>query len=222
MKHMAVFLAILSLAFLNAYGQEKAATPTKPAGPEKMATSDHLYSEIVIEDFETTAYSDKDIVYTKTGEQQAGISARDEYPAPVQNSKKYLGVKMYGKMGDSITITPPKKLIIEKYCKSISVWAYGKNFSGELSLFLVDADGKNHRIPVGQLNYLGWRKLTVTLKDDVAQQDKYLTQKRVLEITKIIYRPGNTGRVPLWNYFYLDDITAQVREKYTDRQSDDW
>ncbi len=64
--------------------------------------------------------------------------------------------------------------------------------------------------------------MTITLTDDVAQEDKFLTQKRQLEIMKFLYKPGNTGRLPLWNYFYMDDITAVVREKYTDRQSDEW
>ncbi len=222
MKRIALCLLLLPFIIGPAVAQEKAAEPKKPAETEKVITGDQLYSETTIEDFETTPYTDKNMDFTKSGEQKAGIAIRDEYPAPIPNSKKYLGVKIYGKSGDTLTITPPKKLLIEKYCRTISVWVYGKNFSGELSMFLTDADGKTHRLSFGKLNFLGWRKLAITLTDQVAQQDKYLTQKRVMEIIKISYMPGNTGRLPLWNYFYLDDITAQVREKYTDRQSDDW
>ncbi|MBP7604578.1 MAG: hypothetical protein KBA15_11650 [Spirochaetes bacterium] len=220
MKRSVLFSLILSMVLLPVFAQEKAAE--KPADTGKVVTGDQLYSEITVEDFETTVYTDKDMSFTKSGEQQAGLSIRDQFPAPISNSKKYLGAKIYGKQGDSLTITPPKPLAIEKYCKTISIWVYGKNFSGELSMFIKDADSKVHRIPVGKLNFLGWRKLTVTLTDDVAQEDKFLTQKRQLEIMKFMYKPGNVGRLPLWNYFYMDDITAMVREKYTDRQSDEW
>ena len=95
-------------------------------------------------------------------------------------------------------------------------------FAGELSLLLKDANNQPHRLVFGKLDFLGWRKLTVKITPEIAQQDKYLSQKRQIEILKIIYSPGNLGRLPIWHYFYIDDITATVREKYTDRQSDDW
>lgn len=220
MKRIVLFSLVLSMALLPVFAQEKAAE--KPADTGRVVAGDQLYSEITIEDFETTVYTDKDMSFIKSGEQQAGLSIRDQFPAPIGNSKKYLGVKIFGKQGDALTITPPKPLAIEKFCKSISIWVYGKNFSGELSMFLKDADGKVHRLPVGKLNFLGWRKLSVTLTDSVAQEDKFLTQKRELQIMKFLYKPGNIGRLPQWNYFYMDDITATVREKYTDRQSDEW
>ncbi len=220
MKRSVLFPLILLVALLPVFGQEKPAE--KPGAADKVVTGDQLYSEITVEDFETTPYSDKDMSFTKSSEQQAGLSIRDQFPAPISNSKKYLGAKIYGKQGDSLTINPPKTLVIDKFCKTISIWVYGKNFSGELSMFLKDADGKVHRLPIGKLNFLGWRKMTVVLTDQVAQEDKFLTQKRQLEIMKFLYKPGNTGRLPLWNYFYMDDITAMVREKYTDRQNDEW
>jgi len=229
MKKSAVFLLILFMSIGTAFSQEKAekkaektAEVKAPVETEKSIDGDHKYSEITNEDFETTPYSDKDISYAKTNEQQAGISIRDEFPAPIPNSKKYLGVKIYGKRGDTLTINFPRKLTIEKYCRSIAIWVYGKNFSGELSLFITDAEGKAVRLSFGKLNFLGWRKLTVRLTDRVTQQDKYLTKKLALTLNKLLYQPASAERLPLWNYFYVDDITAQVREKYTDRQSDEW
>ena len=218
----ALICALLSLAVaLPALSQEKTAEK-QPGDTEKTPVGDHIYREITLEDFETTVYADKDITYTKSKDQKAGAAIRDDFPAPIGNSKKYLGLKIFGKRGDALTVNPPKPITIDKYCRSISMWVYGKNFSGELSIFLKDAEGRTHRLSLGKLNFVGWRKLAVKLPDDIAQEDKYLTQKRVVELIKILYLPGNTGRLPLWNYFYIDDITALVREKYTDRQSDEW
>ena len=222
MKRIVTILAFVMIFGIAAYAQEKTETPRTPADTETVVNGDQLYTEITIEDFETTPYAEKDITFTKSHDQQAGIAIRDQFPAPIKESKKYLGAKFFGKVGDALTITPPKPIIIDKYCKSISIWVYGKNFSGELSMFLKDADGRTHRLSFGKLNYLGWRKLTATLSDDISQEDKHLTQQRQMEIMKFLYKPGNSGRLRMWNYFYLDDITARVREKYTDRQSDEW
>ena len=189
---------------------------------EQVMGGDQVYHEVTLENFENTQYTDKNIDIRLIRDEKAGLSIRDEYPAPLQNSKKYLGVKVFAKNGKVATISPPEPLIINKYCKSINMWVYGKKFSGELSIILKDASGRSHRLVMGKLNFLGWRKLSIKLTDEVAQEDKYLSQKRQMKILKILYNPGNTGRLNQWNYFYIDDITAIVREKYKDRQSDDW
>lgn len=221
MKKALVYALFTLLMALPAYTQDKTAEK-KPGDTEKTPIGDQLYREITVEDFETTTYTDKDITFTKSKDQKAGAAIREDFPAPIGNSKKYLGLKIFGKRGDALTVNPSRKLAIDKYCRTISMWVYGKNFSGELSIFVSDANGRTHRLSFGKLNYLGWRKLTVKIPDDVAQEDKYLTQKREIVIIKILYLPGNTDRLPIWNYFYIDDITALVREKYTDRQSDEW
>lgn len=210
--------------------QPAASTPATPppATPAPTGTdtaegqSDQVYSEIILEDFETTAYTSKNLMIDRFKDQQADIVIREEYPAPIKSSKKYLGVKEYGKAGDQLIIIPPKPIVIEDYCQSISIWVYGKNFAGELSLMVMDASGQAHRLSFGKLNFLGWRKLTVKLSRTIAQEDLYLSQPRKLSVIKILYNPGNTDRLPMWNYFYIDDISAKVRKKYKDRQSDTW
>ncbi len=74
----------------------------------------------------------------------------------------------------------------------------------------------------GNTAFLGWKKLTVKLDKRIKQKDKYLEQQRKLKILYLQYLPRNRTRLPLWQYFYLDDMTAEVREKYKDRQSDEW
>lgn len=179
--------------------------------------------ETTIEDFENTNYGTKDIHYIRKSDAEwAAIEIRDMFPAPIPNSKKYLGVKLVGKKGNALEIKPPKKLIIDKYCQSISAWVYGKKLAGELSILLQDAAGTTHRLVLGVLDFAGWRKLNVRLTKKVAQQDAYLTQKSQMEILKIMYKPHTQKRELQEHRLYIDDITAMVREKYLDRQSDDW
>lgn len=194
----------------------------KDAGGKKAPAS--VYYEIALEDFESTSYTDGNLHFiTVKDNQEGGIKIRDEFPAPTGGSKKYLGVKVKGRTGDFFTVTPAKELLIDKMCDSINMWAYGKNFTGTLSIFIEDANKNAHRLVLGKVNFLGWRKLSVKVPKSVVQEDEFLNQKRTIKITKIVYEPGNPrGEQPKWQFFYIDDITALVREKYSDRQSDDW
>jgi hypothetical protein len=224
-----VFLMLLALALaIPAYSQDKKAdtkgkeAPKEVAKEEKKAETRQLYTEITVEDFEATPFSDKDGSMRISRDQKFAVAIRDQYPAPVKSSKKYLGVMLFGRTGDVLTITPHKKLIIDKYCRTISLWVYGKSFTGELSILLRDADGTAHRLSFGKLNFLEWKKLTVRLTDAVAQESKFLNQKRQIEILQILYNPGTTAQISEWSSFYIDDITAEVREKFVDKQPDDW
>jgi hypothetical protein len=216
-------LLIFSLSMLNAQ-DKKAKKKAEGKSEEEIKRPANVYFEIILEDFESTSYSKSNLKFRVVKKNQDGdLIMRDQYPAPVKKSKKYLGVKIYGRSGDYFSLIPPKPLVIKKNCSSISIWVYGKGFTGELSAFVEDANGNAHRLVFGKLNFLGWRKLTVKVPAKVVQEDEFLSQKRVIKITKLIYQPGNTKLArPKWQYFYIDDISARVREKYSDRQSDDW
>ncbi len=217
-RSSALFLALCFI--IPAYSQESDNTKTPPTAEE---IGDKVYFETVLEDFESTQFTtEKNLKFSVTRNQKGELAIRDVYPAPVSNSKKYLGVKMFGKYGDVFKIIPEKELIINKYCRTLSLWVYGKRFAGEISLILQDAEKRNHRIIMGSTNFLGWRKMIVRLDSDIKQEDDYLSQKRSMKVMEIQYRPANRTVQPVWQFFYLDDLTAMVREKYTDRQSDDW
>jgi len=217
MNKKLLVLALTTAVIIPGYAQD---AKTKAGKVESVG--DQMYFEVSLEDFETTPYTNKNMAYRVTTYQKGSLAIRDQYPAPTGKSKKYLGVKVFGKYGDVFTIRPSKEIIINKYCKTIAFWVYGKKFSGELSIILQDAAKTNHRMVLGSLDFLGWRKLVIKIDGKINQEDEFLNQKRFLKIMQIQYRPKNRERLPRWQYFYIDDINAMVREKYTDRQSDDW
>lgn len=182
----------------------------------------NVYTEITLEDFETTEYSNNNIKFRQTRDQDAGLQIRDQFPAPLNGSKKYLGVKVKGKLGDSFQVFPAKPLEISKYAQSISIWVYGKNFAGDLSLIMQDVEDKTHSLSFGKTNFLGWKKITVNLGKNIKQQDTFLEQDKKLKILYFQYKPANKSIHPQWQYFYIDDITTTVRDKYKDSQSDNW
>jgi hypothetical protein len=220
-----IFICFILLLFMiPAISQDKKEPekePEKKAG-EAEKVSQTIYTEITLEDFETSQYSNTNLKFIQSKEQQGSLQVRDQYAAEYNNSKKYLGVKVFAKKGDTFQIFPAKPLEINKYCKAISVWVYGKKFSGELTMIVQDVSGTNHRLVFGNLQFLGWKKLTVNLDKKIKQQDQYLEKEKSLRILHFQYRPGNDTLHPEWQYFYIDDITATVRDKYKDKQNDDW
>lgn len=230
MKKNITALLLIALFIIPAYTQEKKkGAPEAAKETEIPELDDTIYREIVLEDFENIQFKDSDIIFQKARNEEYKVGIRDEFPSGVNNSKKYLGVKLLGTKSNAIQIKFPNELVIDQYCRDISVWVYGKKFSGELYMTLIDAKDNTHKLRFGQsLNFHGWRKLTTALPEKVIQSDIYLEQKKKLRITSIIYVPGSgftegtNIRESKWQAFYIDDITAMVRAKYVDRQSDDW
>jgi len=229
MKRFFTFALLMACAALPLSAQQKPQDSTAPAPAAEAADdssiiSDQVYREVTVENFESNVYADNNITIIRSKDQKAAMAIRSDYPAPIKDSKKYLGVKIHGRVGDWATITPPKELAIADHCQSISVWVYGKNFSGELYAVMKDADGQVKKLSFGKLNFLGWRKLTVPLPKDFSQEDKFLSQPKSIYILKIQYNPGRTEQLREndWDYFYLDDISAKVRKKYVDKQNDSW
>ena len=233
MKKIAVVLIAAAFALsYPLYSQNTADKAAKDSPDKKTEKTDSpsnytIYNEESLEDFETNQYTtEKNLEFKYTQYQEAGISIKDENPAPTGTSKKYAGIKFFGKStgtaSDVLIIKPAKDIIIEKYCKQISIWVYGRKMAGELSMLIRDARDENHRLVFGRLNFLGWRKLSVKLEKTIKQTDDFLNQKKVLKIIQLQYRPMNVTPLPMWHYFYIDDLTGTMREKYTDRQSDDW
>ena len=232
MKKALFLLIIFAFTLSPIYGQN-GGDKDKKEGKKAKAKKYTVYAEMALEDFETNNYeTEKHLKFTVTRYQKGGIITKDvnkdktAYPAPTGKSKKYIGIKFFGKAratgSDVLKIIPAKEIKIDKHCKEISIWVYGKRMKGELSMMLRDARGRNHRLVFGRLGFLGWRKLKVRLTRRIKQSDAFLNQKSYMQILHFQYRPGNISQVPLWHYFYLDDISAMVRDKYIDRQNDDW
>ncbi len=216
-KIISFFIILLFLLPLQSQEKEEGIEPKN-----ETESYQNVYTEITLEDFETTEYSKDNIKFRKIRYQDANAQIREQFPAPFNNSKKYLGVKVKGKLGDSFQVFLTKPLEINKYAQSVSIWVYGKNFSGDLSFIVQDAENKTHSLSLGKTNFLGWKKITVNMGKNIKQQDAFLEQEKTLKILYIQYKPANKSIHPQWQYFYIDDITATVREKYKDSQSDDW
>src|SRR4030042_3981352 len=89
-----IFLAVLAtvLVFPLLYSQDKEKEPAKkeptkiePAKKEDQPASEKpkltVWQEVALEDFETTPYTDKNIFYNVSSDQEAKVAIRDKLPA---------------------------------------------------------------------------------------------------------------------------------------------
>lgn len=217
-----IIIAIAALAFVAPlYSQDKG----KESEVKKPAGNVVTWQEIVLEDFETTPYTNKNVSFRVSSDQDASILIRDNLPA-TSSSKKYLGLKVKTRGNDSFVIKPAKDIVIDKFCRSISFWVYGGKTHGEVSFMLQDTEKNNHRlVVVPVINFVGWKQFTVLLTNKVAQEKDFLNQKKIMKILNIQYRTVGNREIQkpaTWEYVYLDDITATVREPRAGKQDDQW
>ncbi|HNW26967.1 MAG TPA: flagellar filament outer layer protein FlaA, partial [Spirochaetota bacterium] len=215
-----IIIAIAALAFVAPlYSQDKG----KESEVKKPAGNVVTWQEIVLEDFETTPYTNKNVSFRVSSDQDASILIRDNLPA-TSSSKKYLGLKVKTRGNDSFVIKPAKDIVIDKFCKSISFWVYGGKTHGEVSFMLQDTEKNNHRlVVVPVINFVGWKQFTVPLTNKVAQEKDFLNQKKIMKILNIQYRTVGNREIQkpaTWEFVYLDDITATVREPRAGKQDD--
>ncbi|MBN2077969.1 MAG: hypothetical protein JW838_03330 [Spirochaetes bacterium] len=190
-----------------------------PAGERAVSP---VYSEVTLENFETTPYTDAQISCAKPGGRTAGLAIRDRLPATAE-SRKYLEARMHTGGDDVFVITPAKELIIEGHCRSISLYAYGIKTDGTLSFLLMDTGGRSHLLRAGRVNFSGWRKIEVRLGNTISQADDFLNQGKTMKILQVrFHTAGPEASTRRWEYLYLDDITATARDRYLDRRSEEW
>ncbi len=181
-----------------------------------------IYPEEILEDFENTEFKKEHLRFQYSHIRQAGVSMRTEYPAPIRNSKRYLGIKIFGRREDAVQIQMPKPIFIPYMVKRLNVWLYGKNITGSFYMVVQDIYENTHLINFGLLNFRGWKRVSVPLPKSVKQVDPVVNMGQNLKIVSFVFNPGTLAQPGSWSYLYVDDFSATVQSKYTDRQSDDW
>jgi hypothetical protein len=64
---------------------------------------------------------------------------------------------------NTFTIYPTRPIPIEGITKTVSVWVAGRNYNHELVLLVEDFFGRYYEFYMGKLNFMGWKRMTVTI-----------------------------------------------------------
>lgn len=116
-------------------------------------------------------------------------------------------VSFYRRGVIDFTMKPIRPLPIEGITKTISVWVAGRNSNHTMELLVSDHFGNDAVIPMGKLNFSGWKKLTVTIPPHIKQRDYHYNNRMGLSIDGFNVNCAideTYGRY----YIYFDDIRA--------------
>ena len=134
------------------------------------------------------------------GEVAAGIQEPDD---------NVLGAKVsfYRRSLSTFSIRPVRPLPIEGITKTISVWVAGRNTNHVLQLEISDHFGNVAFINMGKLNFVGWKKITVSVPPTIKQRDYHYNNKMGITVQgfNILCDLDETYGT---YYLYLDDMRA--------------
>ena len=132
------------------------------------------------------------------GEVDAGIQEPDDY---VLGAK----VSFYRRGMSSFSVRPIRPLPVEGIAKTISVWVAGRNTNHVLQLEISDHFGNVAYINMGKLNFVGWKKVTVSVPPTIVQRDYHYNNKMGITVQgfNILCDLDETYGT---YYLYLDDL----------------
>jgi hypothetical protein len=126
----------------------------------------------------------------------------------------------------SFTLTPVHPIPIEGITKTISVWAAGRNYNHKLSILIKDYFGRTFELTMGNLNFQGWKKLTVAIPPQAEDGRNGIVQRNYhynndLGISVIGFRVDCDPAETIGTYYlYLDDLRA-VTDLFSENSRDE-
>ncbi|MDA8426400.1 MAG: flagellar filament protein FlaA [Treponema sp.] len=150
-------------------------------------------------------------------------------------NKYVLGVRaeFYHRGYNEIDITAARPIPIEGITKTISVWVVGRNYDHLLVIVLQDFFGNTFDLPIGKLNFQGWKKLTVAVppqspdgRTGIVQTNFHYNTHMGIKVVgfKILCDPSEDFGT---YYVYFDDMRAVTDlfaedNRDPDDMSDNW
>ena len=164
----------------------------------------------------------------------AGKEPLDDVDNQQISDDRVLGVKVeFFRRGiNSFFITSARPIAIEGTTKTVSVWVVGRNQSHNLTLLVQDYFGNNFELYMGQLNFSGWKKLTVAIPPSpdgtrgIVQTSAYHGDRPGLRI--LGFRVDCNPELARGSYYlYLDDLRAvtdlyAMENRDEDDMDDNW
>ena len=141
------------------------------------------------------------------GKEQCNVNKPECAGAP----NHILGVKTHfmDQGFDRVEVLPPNEYVIKGMARQFSIWALGRKFRHTMSIKLKDYKGKIHKLPLGRLDYFGWRKLVVTIPGWLPQSSRFSTLDKNLHFMGI-FVTSDPKEVYGDFYFYIDNLKVLV------------
>lgn len=129
-----------------------------------------------------------------------------------------LKVQFFSRGYRQFALIPVKPIPIEGICKTVSVWVVGRNFNHELTLLIQDAFGKRAEVPMGKLNFSGWKEMTVAIPPSVRQKDYHFSNLMGIKI--LGFRVDTDPAESYGSYYIYFDGLRAVTDLFAEQNRD--
>ena len=139
------------------------------------------------------------------GETDAQIKEVDKYVlgAKIQHTHRAV---------TSFAISPTRPLQVPGIAKTISIWVVGRNVKHQLYILIDDQFGNRAKIPMGDLAFTGWKKLTAAIPQNIRQTDPRYLSKTGVSIVSLLVETDTAETYGTY-YIYFDDLRATTDRK---------
>jgi TonB family protein len=141
----------------------------------------------------------------------AGSSTEATASSRKPGPDRALGIKVeFLRRSASIaTIAPPEPLIAGLRCAFLSLRVLGRSYRHELSIVVLDYYGRPFELPLGRLDFSGWKKLTVYVPLEIVQDDAHYERPGGLRIAALRLRFDPEEAYGSF-YAYFDRLEATI------------
>jgi hypothetical protein len=205
---------LVPLATLVLVSLASSADQVKKVNPNKVADFSEIESRIykneMLENFEEKALAE---IFLPQ-DTEADVALSRELAPPVSESNQYVSVRIKTPETRRVRLqfkTPPE---IKGYCRAFNFWLSVEKLHARITLIVEDREGKRHFLDSGDLQFRGWKKIRLPVAQRIRQHDLYLNEKaplKVIGIETVFAAKYTKGKLPL---ILIDEIAAEVREKY--------
>lgn len=215
MKNTLLLVAVATLVFATgAFAQETVPTPESIG----IDSAQQNLQEISVDRFEDPGFwipsiaADKGLIMHRRiaggpmdkepipAEVEAGIEPVDDYVIGVRTD-------FYRRGAATISLRPVRPIAVPGIVKTLSVWVVGRNFNHRLSIVLEDYFGNVNVLPMGRLNFSGWKQLTVAVPPTLMQRNPHYVTETGIRIRGFVIDTAIEETYGTY-YVYFDDLRA--------------
>jgi hypothetical protein len=101
----------------------------------------------------------------------------------------------------------PRPIPIPGRVQFLDLWVWGSNHAYVLEIHVRDFRGIDHVLPLGSIQFVGWKNIQVRVSGSIPQAWQYLPRRQGLELTKLVLWTTPGEKVDDF-YMYIDQIKA--------------
>ncbi len=138
----------------------------------------------------------------------------------VETDKYVIGAKVehLHRAVTAFTISPTSPLPIPGITKTVSLWVVGRNVKHQLYVILDDQFGNRAKVPLGDLAFTGWKKLTAAIPPNIKQVDPRYVGKTGISVRSFLIETDPAETYGSY-YIYFDDLRA-VSDLFSENNRD--